>query len=145
MAAKLGVELHIERIMDDHRLVQVYNQALAFVYAPLQEALGMAPLEAMACGTPVVAVAEGGVRETVLDGVTGWTVERDTELFAERLETLLSDEQTRRGMGQAGPDYIRDNWTWQSAVNSLEDEFELVISAQPNNIFLGSLEGKVNR
>jgi glycosyltransferase involved in cell wall biosynthesis len=48
MAAKLGVALHVERIMDDHRLVQVYNQALAFVYAPLQEALGMAPLEAMA-------------------------------------------------------------------------------------------------
>jgi hypothetical protein len=48
-------------------------------------------------------------------------------------------------MGQAGPDYVRDNWTWQSAVNRLEDEFELVISARSDDIFLGRLGGKVNR
>ncbi len=123
MAAASGVELHIEKITDDRRLVQVYNQALVFVYAPLQEALGMAPLEALACGTPVVAVGEGGVRETVLDGVTGWLVGRDVEAFAHSLESLLSDDKARHRMGQAGIDCVRRHWTWEHAIDSLEEEF----------------------
>lgn len=125
MALRSGVELHIEEITDDERLVQVYNQAKGFVYAPIQEALGMAPLEAMACGTPVVAVAEGGVRETVLDGITGWLVERDRDAFAARLEMLLSNEKLRLHMGQAGVEYVRKNWTWGRAVDRLEREFGL--------------------
>jgi glycosyltransferase involved in cell wall biosynthesis len=126
MASKLGVELCIERITDDNRLAQVYNQAQAFVYAPMQEALGMAPLEAMACGTPVVAVEEGGVKETVLDDVTGWLVTRDPKLFAEKLEMLLSDTPIRQRMGQAGVEYVRRNWSWGKAVDKLEHQFKLV-------------------
>jgi glycosyltransferase involved in cell wall biosynthesis len=126
MALRLGVELHIEEITDDERLVQVYNQAKVFVYAPMQEALGMAPLEAMACSTPVVAVAEGGVRETVLDGVTGLLVKRDVNAFVDRLETLLWNDKKRLHMGQAGVEYVRKNWTWSRAVDRLESEFELV-------------------
>ena len=125
MALRLGVELHIEEITDDERLVQVYNQAKVFVYAPMQEALGMAPLEAMACGTPVVAVGEGGVRETVLDNITGWVVQRDPHKFAKRLEALLEDDKTRLSMGQAGIDYVMSQWTWQRAVDRLEHEFGL--------------------
>ena len=123
MAVRSGVELHIEQVTDDERLVQIYNQAKVFIYAPIQEALGMAPLEAMACGTPVVAVAEGGIRETVLDGVTGWLVERDYEAFVERLEMLLLNDKMRLRMGQAGIEYVRKNWTWSYAVDCLENEF----------------------
>lgn len=123
MATRLGIDLQIETITDDERLVQVYNQAQVFVYAPLQEALGMAPLEAMACGTPVVAVSEGGIRETVLNEVTGWLVERNADQFAERLQALLADDKARLDMGQAGIDYVRRQWTWQRAVDRLEYEF----------------------
>ena len=123
MAAKLEVRIHIEQIYDDHRLVQVYNEAKVFVYAPIQEALGMAALEAMACGTPVVAVAEGGIRETVLDGMTGWLVEREPSRFAEQVERILSDDEERLQFGQAGVEYVRKKWTWSCAVNRLEDEF----------------------
>jgi len=134
MAAQLGVELCIEKIVDDRRLVQVYNQAQVFVYAPLQEALGMAPLEAMACGTPVVAVGEGGVRETVLDGVTGWLVDRDADAFAERLQSLLGDDQARIRMGQAGVDYVRSKWTWRRAVDRLEHRFRGVNAVHPDAV-----------
>lgn len=122
MATRLGVNLHIERITNDERLVQVYNQARLFVYTPMQEALGMAPLEAMACGVPVVAVAEGGTCETVVDGVTGFLTERKAETFAERVGELLSDDQMQMKMGQAGLAYVRSRWTWQDAVDRLEHE-----------------------
>jgi glycosyltransferase involved in cell wall biosynthesis len=85
----------------------------------------MAPLEAMACGTPVVAVGEGGVRETVLNNITGWVVQRDPHKFAKRLEALLEDDKTRLSMGQAGIDYVMSQWTWQRAVDRLEHEFGL--------------------
>jgi glycosyltransferase involved in cell wall biosynthesis len=130
MASRLGVDIHIEQIRDDQRLVEVYNQARAFVYAPIQEALGMAPLEAMACGTPVVAVGEGGIQETVLNNITGWTVPRDYYRFAERVESLLADDKTRLCMAQAGIEYVRSQWTWQSAVDKLEQQFRSVVVDQ---------------
>lgn len=122
LAAAAGVCLHLERIADDERLVRVYNQARAFVYAPIQEALGMAPLEAMACGTPVVAIAEGGVRETILDGETGVLVDRDEQTFADALDRLLADAPTRERLAAAGIANVREHWTWSRAVDRLEDE-----------------------
>lgn len=130
MAARLGVELHIEQITDDQRLVQVYNQALAFVYAPIKEALGLAPLEAMACGTPVVAVGEGGVRETVVDGVNGMLVERDSQAFAEALQRLLYHQSQRERMGQAGIEYVRTRWTWDTAIDNLERHFRQLVGME---------------
>lgn len=120
MAARAGVDLQLRRIFDDEELVRTYSQARVFVYAPLNEALGLAPLEAMACGTPVVAVAEGGVRETVADGLTGWLVPRDPTVFGDRLDALLQDDETRARMGQAGVEYVREKWTWSRAVDILE-------------------------
>jgi len=124
LAEEHGVNLHIEQIVDDARLVQVYNQARAFIYAPYQEALGMAPLEALACGTPVVAVAEGGVRETVIDDETGWLTERDEQIFAERLESLLADDAARDRMGRTGIARVRETWNWDRAVDELESSLE---------------------
>lgn len=127
MAVESGVDLRIETITESSRLVSVYSQAKALVYAPLQEALGLAPLEAMACGTPVVAVGEGGVRETVVDGVTGLLVKRDPSQFAERLGHLLSDSSLKQQMSDAAIECVRRNWTWQQAVDNLENEFRLLV------------------
>ncbi len=127
LAARLRVELEIEKVQDDNRLVEVYNRARVFVYAPRQEALGLAALEAMACGTPVVGVDEGGVRETVLSGITGYLVRRDPQAFAEALDLVLGDEHLRMRMGQAGVECMRSNWTWSVSVDKLE--YELGIGA----------------
>lgn len=131
MAAEAGVDLHVETITDSQRLVDVYNQAKVFVYAPLQEALGLAPLEAMACATPVVAVGEGGVQETILHGSTGYLVDRDPVQFARFLEQLLFDSKLRTEMGAAAADYVRTQWTWPKAVDELEKQFALLM-ASPN-------------
>jgi glycosyltransferase involved in cell wall biosynthesis len=126
MAAVAGVGLRIERIQNDAHLANVYTEAAAFVYAPIAEPLGLAPLEAMACGTPVVAVRDGGVCETVRDGETGWLVERDPSEFAERLDRLLCNRAERTRMSRAGVEYVRREWTWSSAVARLEDAFQAV-------------------
>lgn len=127
LAVSRGVSIHIESIVDDQRLTEVYSQARAFVYAPIQEALGIAPLEALACGTPVIAVAEGGICETMRDGVTGWLVERDERAFADRLAALLGDGAEQRRLADSGIAYVRENWTWRAAVDRLEAQLEAVI------------------
>ncbi len=132
MADKNEIKLIIERVLDDTRLVQAYNQAQAFVYSPIQEALGMAPLEAMACGLPVIAVSDGGVSETVHDGEVGWLVNRDPQDFAIRLEALLFDNTMKKNMGAAAVNYIRKNWTWENAVDCLENQFHELLDYNNN-------------
>lgn len=65
LAERLGVDLRIEEAVSEDQLVDFYRRASALLYAPRLEPFGFAPLEAGSCGTPVIAVAEGGVRETV--------------------------------------------------------------------------------
>jgi glycosyltransferase involved in cell wall biosynthesis len=114
-AAQRGVTVDVRCNVPDTELVQLYNQARALVYAPVLEPFGFAPLEAMACGTPVVAVAEGGVRESVRDGETGLLVQRDPRRFAVALGALLRDEAMHARLGAAGASAVRSLWTWSAA------------------------------
>jgi len=123
LAARLGVELHIEVGLDDAELARRYAEAALLVYAPHREPLGLAPLEAMACATPVVAVAEGGVPETVVDGVTGRLVPRDARAFAAVVGELLADASARQRMGRAAREHVCRAFSWDVAVARVEREF----------------------
>jgi D-inositol-3-phosphate glycosyltransferase len=82
----------------------VYYSASDLCAVPsFYESWGFVAIEAMACGTPVVAMRVGGLAVTVLDGVTGLLVsERQPELWARSIEGLLEDEERRQALGQAG-------------------------------------------
>jgi glycosyltransferase involved in cell wall biosynthesis len=120
LASKLGVELSIKKCISDRDLVHLYNSARLFVYAPYLEPFGLAPLEAMACGTPVVAVKEGGVRESVLHNETGILTERDEEAFALATTELLRDDAQRERLAYRGLEVVQSFWTWTHAAQRLE-------------------------
>jgi glycosyltransferase involved in cell wall biosynthesis len=128
MATDLGVELDILRDIDDEKLVSLYNQAKMVLYAPYLEPFGLVPLEAMACGTPVVAVKEGGVRETVVHNENGFLTQRDESLFAEAVETLLGDEGKRHDLSKNALELVRREWTLESAGDRLVDHFNRVLN-----------------
>ena len=65
------MKLKILNLISDEELVLLYNKAKMVVYAPYCEPFGLVPLESMSCGTPVVGVGDGGVKETVINGKTG--------------------------------------------------------------------------
>jgi glycosyltransferase involved in cell wall biosynthesis len=81
-------------------LGEAYRGASVAVFAPYGEEFGLAPLEAMASGVPVVAWRDGGLQETVIDGQTGYLVD-DAVTFRQRVRLLLHDAQRRRAFGEA--------------------------------------------
>jgi glycosyltransferase involved in cell wall biosynthesis len=120
MAQNLEVELILLNNVTDDKLISLYNSALLTVYSPIREPFGLVSLESMACGTPVVAVREGGVQEAVIHEHTGLTVERDPAQFAEAIQSLLSQPELARQYGQNGREQVLQNWTWDRAVETLE-------------------------
>jgi len=126
LAAIQSVELTLRTDVGDEALVNAYNRAAIVAYAPVREPLGLVPLEAMACGTPVVGVREGGVAETVRHGETGLLVERRPEDVASALERLLDSPALSRELGQAGRRVVETEWDWTRAIRSLEEHLAAV-------------------
>lgn len=124
LAVECGVVLLIRTRVSDEELREAYAGAALTVYAPVLEPFGFVPLESMACGTPVVAVREGGVRESVVDGVTGILTDRDPEQFAEAIQYLLSRPDLRQQYGRAGRQHVLDKWTWEASTRRIETALE---------------------
>jgi len=120
LAAELGVELGLLEGVTDQDLVMIYNQASVTVYSPIREPFGLVPLESMACGTPVVAVREGGIPETVLDGTTGLLVRRDEDAFAEAVWHLLTRPSLAAEYGRNGRSHVQGEWSWDGASARVE-------------------------
>ncbi|MEN8505532.1 MULTISPECIES: glycosyltransferase family 4 protein [Paraburkholderia] len=97
-----------------------YSAADVFVTTPWYEPFGITPVEAMACGTPVIGADVGGIRYSVADGVTGFLVPpRDPAALAARLEQLRRDPALARRMGEAGLARARAEFTWHGVGESL--------------------------
>jgi glycosyltransferase involved in cell wall biosynthesis len=120
LAARLGVQLEFRTLVSDKELVRLYCQAQLTLYAPVMEPFGFVPIESMGCGTPVVGVAEGGVRETVQHGETGLLADRDPQLFADALTELWSKPLLAEKLGRKGPAYVQECWNWDDAIARLE-------------------------
>ncbi|MCC6456206.1 MAG: glycosyltransferase family 4 protein [Caldilineaceae bacterium] len=121
MAASCGVDLCLEDNISDEFLVDLYNRAQITLYAPVREPFGLVALESMACGTPIVAVAEGGVRETVTHGKTGLLTERDPHKFGAAVQQLLSNPALAARLGRNGRQQVERNWSWEDAAIRLEN------------------------
>ena len=91
------------------------------VCAPWYEPFGIVPLEAMACGVPVVASAVGGLADTVVDSETGCLVPaRDPAALATRCGQLLADPAKRAAFGAAGRDQGAPRYSWQRVAAQTE-------------------------
>lgn len=90
-----------------------YCAADVFVTTPWYEPFGITPLEAMACGCPVIGSAVGGIRYSVVDEVTGYLVPpRDPVQLAERLARLRHNPLLAQALGRAGLRRVRATFTW---------------------------------
>jgi glycosyltransferase involved in cell wall biosynthesis len=130
LAALRGVAFEPRLRVSDDELIDTLNRALAMVYAPRLEPFGLAPLEANACGLPVVAVAEGGVRETIVDGVNGLLVEHDPAAMARAIERLRDSPDFARQLGDSAERLVHERWSLPASIDRLERRFEEVLHAR---------------
>jgi D-inositol-3-phosphate glycosyltransferase len=108
-----------------------YRSADVVAATPWYEPFGLAPLEAMACGVPVVATAVGGLVDTVVDGVTGDLVPpRNPRALGTALRRLLADHIRRATYGVAGVDRTVHSYAWPRIADRLTAVYADVVGAQ---------------
>lgn len=115
IAAACGVQDRV-RLVDRiprHDVPALLRSADVVVSVPWYEPFGMVPLEAMACGVPVIASAVGGHLDTVVDGRTGALVPpRDPAALAQRLRELLADPARLAAIGSAAAAWAASRYDW---------------------------------
>ncbi|HEV7903552.1 MAG TPA: glycosyltransferase family 4 protein [Pyrinomonadaceae bacterium] len=129
LASELEVDFEPHVRIADDKLVEILNRAMLMLYTSRLEPFGFAPLEANACGTPVLAVAEGGVRETIVDGVNGLLVDDDPRTMAAAVTRLSEDREYARRLGQTGRQQVAERWSIAAAVERLEQRLEAAVEA----------------
>jgi glycosyltransferase involved in cell wall biosynthesis len=131
LAAELGVSdrVSLQGQVPRAAMPGIFRSADAVVCAPWYEPFGIVPLEAMACGVPVVAAAVGGLRDTVVDHKTGLHVPpRDPEAIASALALLLGDSALRAELGAAGQQRASSRYSWDRVAAETEKAYQLAVA-----------------
>jgi glycogen synthase len=133
----------IEEMVDTETKIQLYSHAAVFVCPSIYEPFGIINLEAMACETPVVASAVGGIREVVVPGETGILVSfaqmsdspfeaLDPDAFsralADGVNTLMRDPEKRRDLGKAGRRRAEALFGWDAIARKTVALYESLLS-----------------
>ncbi|ORB73262.1 glycosyltransferase [Mycobacterium scrofulaceum] len=127
LAAELGVAHRVRLLgaVTRREMPALLRSADVVACTPWYEPFGIVPLEAMACGVPVVATAVGGIRDTVVDDVTGRLVPpKDPARLGDAIAALLSDRDRRTAMGAAGRERARARYTWDRVAADTERIYE---------------------
>jgi glycosyltransferase involved in cell wall biosynthesis len=106
-----------------HEMPDLYRRATVLA-APsvLPEPFGLPLVEAMACGLPVVASRAGGMADIVVDGVTGYLVERgDVAGLTRALCDVLTNDEARARMNEAARSVAEERFSWDKSVERLEE------------------------
>jgi glycosyltransferase involved in cell wall biosynthesis len=131
---------------DRSTLRHYYSAANVFVTTPWYEPFGITPLEAMACATPVIGAAVGGIRTTVVDGRTGYLVPpKDPAAIAEKLALLHDDPLHATRLGMAGLRRARRYYTWEKVAKQIAAVYHAAIDApSTDDIIFHPAVGRIN-
>jgi D-inositol-3-phosphate glycosyltransferase len=109
-----------------------YSASDVFVTVPWYEPFGITPVEAMACGTPVIGSRVGGLKHTIQDGQTGFLVPpKDPVALAERLKDLFTGRKLRHFFSDNALRHVRTHYTWSHVANMTATMYERVVLENP--------------
>ena len=121
---KLSQGLNVEIIENpsDEKLIELYSRCTMVMFAAINEDFGIVPLEGMASGKPVISVNEGGPKETILNGKTGFLVNSPAEM-AEKIAYIIENKKHGEEMGKLGRKRVESGYTW----DTFFDKFDLAL------------------
>jgi len=137
--AKRSDIIWIEEMVDRSAVIELYSHAAVFCCPSIYEPFGIINLEAMACGTAVVASAVGGIKEVVVDGETGFLVsleqmrespfeplnpEKFSRDLAGKINQLMKDRQLREKFGKAGRKRVEEKFSWSTIAQKTKALYE---------------------
>jgi D-inositol-3-phosphate glycosyltransferase len=131
LVCTLGLEsqTHFVGPVSHDRLPLYYRAADVCVIPSHYEPFGLVAIEAMGCGTPVVASDVGGLKFTVVPGETGWLVPpRNSHAFADAMDRVLSDHLTGQAMSASATLRVQQNFTWTGAAAQLSDLYRRLLA-----------------
>jgi glycosyltransferase involved in cell wall biosynthesis len=135
IARESGVEdrVHFEGPRGREALKWYYSAADVFLTTPWYEPFGITPVEAMACGTPVLGSSVGGIKFTVRDGETGYLVPpRDSDAVGDRLADMYANPLLMSTLGQQAIQRANDLFTWKKVASAIADVYDdLLLRRQP--------------
>jgi D-inositol-3-phosphate glycosyltransferase len=133
---QLRESLHVENVVSflgrrpQNELPDYYSAAQAVVMPSQYESFGMVALEAMACGTPVVASGVGGLLYLVRDGRTGFHIpDSDPAALADKLQSLLTDPHLRHELGRHAANVAR-SYSWERITDQVMTLYESVLAGR---------------
>jgi starch synthase len=144
--AKRSDIIWIEEMVDRRAVIELYSHAAVFCCPSIYEPFGIINLEAMACGTAVVASAVGGIKEVVVDGETGLLVpleqmkespfeplnpEKFSRDLAGKINQLMKDRQLREKFGKAGRKRVEEKFSWSTIAQKTKALYESLTRSVP--------------
>jgi glycosyltransferase involved in cell wall biosynthesis len=111
-----GIKVEFVNRVSEKKLINYYRKAKVLCIGAHDEPFGMTSIEAQSCGTPVVSVDEGGVKETIIDGKTGYLTKRNVSEFEKK--TLLAINDYKK-MGRQGI-IASKKWGWKNSFSKLD-------------------------
>ncbi|MGB9781305.1 glycogen synthase [Caldanaerobacter sp.] len=118
----------INEMVKKEDIVELYSNAEVFVCPSIYEPFGIINLEAMACETPVVASATGGIKEVVVHEETGFLVEPgNSEELAKHINILLENKELAKKFGANGRRRVEDMFSWESIAKRTYEMYNNVI------------------
>jgi glycosyltransferase involved in cell wall biosynthesis len=120
--------LHLGQTDSDTLLAAVYRAADVFVMPSLEEAFGLTALEALACGTPVVAFAAGGLPEVVKHGETGLLCPvGDSAALRTAVETMAGDQERRRRLAGNARSLVMQHFSYSLSAQHYISQYERLL------------------
>lgn len=137
IAQSLGIQQQVVFTGRKTRSVLKYYYAAAdiFISTPWYEPFGITPLEAMACGTPVIGSNVGGIKYSIADQQTGFLVPpREPALLAEKIKHLLSDSKLHELMCKNAVKHVKHSFTWSKVATAVHHVYTKVVSETQKNM-----------
>jgi D-inositol-3-phosphate glycosyltransferase len=132
LAKTLNVEnlIRFEGRKNRNELKYYYDAADVFVTTPWYEPFGITPLEAMACGTPVIGSNVGGIKHTVINGETGFLVPpHHPEELSRKIALLLENESLLNIMSVKALSHVKSLYTWKKVADRMVQCYEKILLA----------------